>query len=310
VLKQVYRRIVLLILLTSAVQLTAVLTVRAQFDKSIRDKFVSEEYSVSWAKVRDFPKDVDLRIGYGSGHGGTLGWVWFRPSGPHIEVLSVGLDEGWNPYKSKWQPDIVPISVKRGILEPSKYAALLRQLAIVDSARLSRMPQNSASSTSANFWVAAEVARDESNLMSLDWAGYSGSFDEVEYTKPKIAVDLAKEAISKLDLVEHILNPGERGRISARFVEDWNKYRNRKFYWWVRERGIMIAGVLGDNASLPTLVEILSGKVKGDPGDRLIYYAINAVTRITGKDVRPKPVEEMDLEIAQKKVLELVGTLR
>lgn len=216
-----------------AVDLAAVEAIRAQSDRSIRNKFISREYSVTWEKTRTFPADASLQVGYGSGHGGTLAWVWFRPSGNSVEVLSVELDEGFNPYESKWQPDTVPIAVKRGFLEPDKYSALFRQLAIVDSARLTRIPRNSASSTSADFWVATEVTKDGRKLMSLDWAGYSGSFDEVEYTRPRIAVDLAKKTLSKIALVEHTLNPEERSRVSARFVEDWNKYKGKDFYWWV-----------------------------------------------------------------------------
>lgn len=308
--KQIYCRLFFSILFISALSLAAGLTAHAQSDKSIREEFVSKEYSVSWEKARKFPTDAEVNIGFGSGHGGTLAWVWFRPSGTIVEVLSVELDEGWNPYKSKWQPDVVPVSVKRGILEPGKYIALLRQLAIVDSARLTLIPQNTARSTSADFWVAADIAKDGRKLMSLDWAGYPTSFDEVEYTKPRIAVALAKKALSKIALAEHTLNPAERTLVSSRFVANWKKYKDRTFYWWVRERAIMITGVAGDKSSLSTLTDIISGSIKGDPADRLIYYGINAVTRITGKDVRPKPVEEMDLELTKHRVLEMIKTIK
>lgn len=70
----------------------------------------------------------------------------------------------------------------------------------------------------------------------------------------------------------------------------------------------MITGVSGDKGSLSTLTDIITNPVARDPADRLIYYGINAVTRITGEDVRPKPVEEMDLEIARQRVLELIRT--
>jgi hypothetical protein len=40
--------------------------------------------------------------------------------------------------------------------------------------------------------------------------------------------------------------------------------------------------------------------------DRCIYLAINAVTRLTGIDVRDRPVEEMDIENTRKKILELI----
>jgi hypothetical protein len=81
--------------------------------------------------------------------------------------------------------------------------------------------------------------------------------------------------------------------------------------WWVRERYIRTIGVVGDEAALPVLREILTADPpKGEPRDpkdgRCIYSSINAVTRLTKKDVRNKPVEEMDIETTRKKVLELI----
>jgi len=72
----------------------------------------------------------------------------------------------------------------------------------------------------------------------------------------------------------------------------------------VAERLIKIVSVAGDETALPMLIEIMRSKVNGGPSDRRIYYAINAITRLTGNDVRPRPVEEMDLETARQKVLE------
>ena len=47
-----------------------------------------------------------------------------------------------------------------------------------------------------------------------------------------------------------------------------------------------------------------------DPKKRPAYYAINAITRILKKDVREKPVEEMDIEKTRKKVLELLKDIK
>jgi len=41
----------------------------------------------------------------------------------------------------------------------------------------------------------------------------------------------------------------------------------------------------------------------------MIYYAINAVTRLIGIDVRPVPAEEMDLESTRQKVLKMLANL-
>lgn len=77
------------------------------------------------------------------------------------------------------------------------------------------------------------------------------------------------------------------------------------------QRYIELIGFVGDASVLPTLRVILEDdpriKVFDSRNDRCIYHAINAVTRLMKKDVREKPVEEMDLEKNRKKVLEMLG---
>jgi hypothetical protein len=124
----------------------------------------------------------------------------------------------------------------------------------------------------------------------------------VDFAKPKAAVVLAREALKGLDLEEHTLTEEERGWASAKFARDWKKFKDLDFHWWVRERYIITIGVVGDAAALPALRDILGG----DPKDHCVYYAINAITRLTKTDVRDKPVEEMNIEKTRRKVLELL----
>ena len=56
----------------------------------------------------------------------------------------------------------------------------------------------------------------------------------------------------------------------------------------------------------PVTVDPPKGKRRDVSDGRCIYYAINAVTRLTKTDVREKPVEEMDIEKTRFKVLELL----
>ena len=70
----------------------------------------------------------------------------------------------------------------------------------------------------------------------------------------------------------------------------------------MRERYIITIGVVGDATALPTLLNIL----EGDPKDRCVYYAINAVTRLTKQDLRVKPVEEMDVDRVRRKILDAI----
>jgi len=129
----------------------------------------------------------------------------------------------------------------------------------------------------------------------------------VDFAKPRAAVRLAWEAVKGLDIKDHTLTDGERAWASAKFARDWKKFKGLEFHWWVRERYIETVGVVGDKAALPVLRDILAADPPWGASDgRCVYYAINAVTRLTKKDVRDKPVEEMDIEKTRQKVLDLI----
>ena len=69
--------------------------------------------------------------------------------------------------------------------------------------------------------------------------------------------------------------------------------------------------MVGDEAVLPLLREVLAteplqGKPRESSDGRRVYYAINAVTALMKKDVRDRPVEEMDIETVRLKVLDLI----
>ena len=141
--------------------------------------------------------------------------------------------------------------------------------------------------------------------MSACWT--SDSCDaEIDFAKPQAAVALAHTAVETLKFREHALTEEERKWASVKFVRDWKKIKDEESHWWVRERYIVTIGVVGDASVLSTLRDVL----QGDPKDRCVYHAINAVTRLTKKDVREKPVEEMDVEKTRQRVLDMLGERR
>lgn len=280
-------------------------------DDRVKSLFQSNNYTVTWGKAPAFEPTAELEIGDGNGHGGTLGWVRFRPDKDGVDVICIQFDAGWHPYESKWPPDRTPVAVKRALLKPEAYAALLRDLAVVDSAKLMPAERNRSASSSNDFWVYARLTTDKKTQIDLNGAGYESSGTEQEFAKPRAAVSLAREAIKGLDFKDHTLTHVERAWASGKFTRDWKKFIGLDLHWWVRERYIQMVGVVGDETALPVLREILAtdppkGKARESSDGRCVYHAINAVTRLTKKDVRNKPVEEMDIEKTRMKVLELI----
>lgn len=271
----------------------------------------SENYTVTWGTAPVYEPDAELEIGDGSGHGFSLRWLRFQPGKDGVDVLSIQFDKGWYVYKSKWPPDRVSVAVKCARLKHEAYATLLRDLAIVVSAKLMPVEQDGWHSSS-DFWVYARLTTSKNILINLDWAGYRSDHAELDFAKPQAAVRLAWEAVKGLDFKDHTLTDGERAWARTKFVRDWKKFEKLEYHWWVRERYIETIGVVGDKAALPILRDILAtDPPKGKPRDasdgRCVYLAINAVTRLTKTDVRDKPVEEMDIEKTRQKILNLLS---
>lgn len=279
-------------------------------DGRVKREFQSDNYTVTWGTAPAYEPGAELEIGDGNGHGGTLGWLRFQPAKEGVDVLSIQFDEGFKPYNSKWPPDRAPVVVKHARLKPDAYTALLRDLAVVDSAKLGPGEHQFIRSTH-DFWVFARLATNKKALLELNWAGYESSDAEIKFAKPRAAVTLAREAVKGLDFKDHTLTDGERTWASTKFIRDWQTFKGLESYWWVRERYIETIGVVGDKAALPVLKEVLAtdppkGEPRGASDGRCVYLAINAVTRLTRTDVREKPVEEMDIEKTRRKVLELL----
>ena len=283
----------------------------SESDERAKKLLQGENYTVTWGAASVYDPNAVLEIGDGNGHGGTLGWLRFQPGKEGVEVLAVEFDGGRQSYKSKWPPDRAPVTVKRALLKTDTYVSLLRTLAVVDAANLTAMAGNQYTSSSNDFWVNARLTTADRTLVDLDWAGYKGSLAEIEFAKPRAAARLARELIMGLDFKDHTLTREERAWASEKFARDWKKFKGHDFHWWVRERYIKTIGVVGDEAALSVMRQILAaeptkGKAREASEERCVYYAINAVTRLTKEDVRDKPVEQMDIEKTRLKVLELI----
>lgn len=281
------------------------LTVQAQGgpDDSLKKKFESENYTVTWGAAPAIAPDSILVIGRGNGHGGILEWLRFTPSKDSVKVLSVKYDNGRKVFKSKWPPDNAPIGVKITSLNKDIYNHLLNDLAIINSATLVSSTSDLSRSTN-DIWVSVRLTREAKTLIDLDWAGYQSAREEAEFAKPATAINIVDKALKKLEFNNYALTKEDRTWASEKFAKDWTRFKDLKSYMWVRTRYLEMIGVAGDSSSLPALRDLL----KENPPE--VYYAINAVTRLVGKDVRDKPVEEMDIEINRRKLLEVLKDIK
>jgi hypothetical protein len=295
-----------------ACSLTASIFDAEPVSERIQRHFKSDEYTVTWGAPASVEPDGELEIGDGYGHAGVLRWLRFQPGQGWVDVLSIEFDEGVRPYNSKWPPDRPQVTVQQARMKRDVYAALLHDLGVVCAAELKPIERHFGGGLwlgSQDSWAYAHL-KAKKMVFRLDWAGYPGSLSAVESAKPQAAVELAHEATEGLDFKDHALTQNDRAWASAKFARDWKHFRGRKFYWWVRESHIALIGTVGDATALPTLRRILEGRREdrlGDESDdRCIYYAINAVTRLTKRDVRDKPVESMDIETTRRRIIDVL----
>lgn len=97
---------------------------------------------------------------------------------------------------------------------------------------------------------------------------------------------LAHRAIKAIKFKDAVLTKEDRAWASAKFARDWKGFLQEEFHWWVLERSIRVVGLVGDDSALPLLREILDR----DKTDHTVYHSINAITCLTNKDLRDKPV--------------------
>ncbi|HXX92687.1 MAG TPA: HEAT repeat domain-containing protein, partial [Planctomycetota bacterium] len=261
-------------------------------------------YTVDWSEVSSWEPSAVVETGTGGGHGFTLDWGRLRPGARGVEVLEISYDQGRKPYSSKWPPDTAPVTAKSAVMTPADYRTLLAVMTAVGGATISKKATGRYMSSTLDFYSYTNVAKDGNRIFADEFAGYRGTLEEPKYAKVLAMTNLVEATMKTLDLKDHVLDDADRSWVSQRFIRDWNRIKGEKsFYWWVQERLLIIVGAAGDGSALPLLGTIIR---EGDPKDRKVYYAINAATRLLGKDVRGEPVEEMDVEAVRTKLLPLL----
>jgi hypothetical protein len=281
------------------------LTFLQQDTDSVRQFLKNNEYTVEWKTAAELDPNADLEISNGTGHGFNLRWLRFHPRNDRVEILSLALEEDRKPYNSKFPPDVMTLKIQKAEMPSADYAKLLSKIAIVDAAELTvkkRKKNDAGSSSSGDFWVHARLATAEKSLLEHEFAGYRSSESALPAAKPQAAVLLAQQAIKAIKFQEAVLTKEDRAWASAKFAREWKTFLNEEFHWWVRERSIMLIGVIGDESALRILREVLENA----PKDRTVYHAINAITLLTNTDLRDKPPEDMDIAKTRERVIEFL----
>lgn len=270
-----------------------------------------ESYSVAWGERAECdPLKTELDIGYGSSWPQSLLWLRFWPTNTGARILSISFKSKELSYDSTWPPDAAFVAVESALLNSETYTHLLRCVSAIDSARLTSNVKGFEKFSSNSLWVAARAIEGNGALINMNWAGRISNRAEIDYAKPLAAVNFVQKRMPEAALQAHVITDSDREWASQKFLRDWEWLNEKSQYWWLRELYIETIGMVGNASVVPSLLQIVSAgcdhpSPQVDEKSRCVYLAINAITRLTGVEVRDMPVEEMNITVARKKVLNI-----
>ena len=151
-----------------------------------------------------------------------------------------------------------------------------------------------AGGTTANFVTVVNVieAGERRMRVSEEWAGYPSPDDLGRYARAAAAADIVRDAFPRPDGAPASAPPpaahAEFSRLFASLPLDAD------FWWWVRERMVLMAGVLGGPGDRARLEGYLTPKKKGPSELRTRSYSLEALARRTGRDPRCAGTRRLD----------------
>ncbi|MGL6096854.1 MAG: hypothetical protein ACRC7O_13790 [Fimbriiglobus sp.] len=208
--------------------------------------FDAKNVRVAWKAVPAPDPSSTLEISDGAGHG-DFRWLRFRPGKAGVEVLSI---ESPSLLRATGEKSL-PVTVRRAVLKPQVYAALLHYIATVDAADVQKIPRNEGFFSSADIWCHARMADKDKVLVDLEWTGYIASEDVAHYARPQATVTLARLAIGKLKFEKYELTAADRDWASEKVARDCKRFAGEKSTWWVEERSLALVAVVGNGKDLP-----------------------------------------------------------
>ncbi len=137
-----------------------------------------------------------------------------------------------------------------------------------------------------DFVVSADIveAGDPPIRVSEHWAGYASPGRSGRFARSSAAASFLNDAFKQPDNTPSSPPPVELHKEFSRLFS--NLPLDDEFWWWVRERMVLMAGALGTEADLPLLKAYLQPKTTTVPDVRLRDYALEALARRTGQDPR------------------------
>ena len=227
------------------------------------------------------PLQVRIQRQSGSGHGQTLRIEDLAPDGKGgLKIRRIGLQRT-TPYR----PDVKEegVRVEEAQLNPEEAKVLVRLLAAATTMRGTCAVQKAdrrSWSSSADFTMRVEIQTPGRPAWTAAYTGYPGSLGERVYVHGKILDGVLQAALADRTWSD--------AKLGAQGVEDLLQWISGSFEaekWWVKERYLAMAGLVGDESYLPFLRKVADDlkEKRGASEERQLKAAADALERITSR---------------------------
>lgn len=148
--------------------------------------------------------------------------------------------------------------------------------------------------TTHSFLAAASVIESGAHRMRVsgEWAGYASAHAAGRYARALAAAGIVRDAFPRPDDVPAAPPPAAFHAEFSRLLETLPL--DQQYWWWVRERLVLMAGVLGLPADLARLESYLDPTKTGPSELRTRAYALESLARRTGRDTRCDGTRRLD----------------
>jgi hypothetical protein len=242
----------------------------------------------------------------GNGHGFWLRLLRMTHNNDATHALKITLKaSGYmkKPARSPWPDDDFEIKTERALVTEDVFSKArdLASLAIRQSSDTEEQPGIMPPDQGEKAEVAAPKSRwrstndflaglrivDTNTVHMKVWFGYEDSGQECMYAPLRGAAGeidrLLTDAVWKDAMDDEV-----RAFTDSVFREQSASF-SRPFYWWIRERLVMVAGAAGSDAVVPVLLDLLRhGAFEQNQGviDRNCAYIVTALDGVTGRQLR------------------------
>lgn len=241
--------------------------------------------------VAEDVRDIDFEDG--SGHGGSLRIFHFtREPGDTYDLRAIAYNDRYNPGIFYARTTIEAKKLDAAL--PAARVAMLAKMHDVSLYRGSSISLGASTSFSSNdFHLRVRIADSTGNFLDRGFTGYQSSYDQEARLPMELAAEPLQTALAKITFAKDVPTQADRELFVRHFLVTFDQ----KPSWWVGERLLEMAPVLGSADIVPAIVDWL---VQGDKRDtRIREEAVAALAAITGLDLRKdegnadRPLEEV-----------------